>query len=413
MRILHVIHSVDPYQGGPSHVIRAVVREQVAVGHDVTLASTIIQGKKAWQPADAYRQGVLEEETFRGCELNLLDAWGRRKPWSTYAFSPAGGAWFRQRFNDPLRLPELVHIHGVFSHITSLAATESLRHGVPYVIRPAGILDTHMLHSGRAWLKRLFLQFSLRHQLQKAAAVHATSGLEAEELARWAPQERIRTVPLGVDVQCRPAGSAGQRFLARFPQLQGKRIVLFVGRIAAIKRPEMLVEAVAALRQEVPDIALLFVGHDDGGMAAAAAAARKHRLEGVVVHAGFLQGEDKDGAFAAAQLFAMPSLHENFGVAVVEAMAHGLPVLIAPGVAAQENVLASGGGLVVEATSAALAHGMRQVLAGNPQRMGQAGRQFVEKNLSWPIAIARIDEMYREAISRSGPITGAGHRKGN
>jgi glycosyltransferase involved in cell wall biosynthesis len=88
-------------------------------------------------------------------------------------------------------------------------------------------------------------------------------------------------------------------------------------------------------------------------------------------------------------------------------------VLIAPGVAAQEYVLASGGGLVVEATSAALAHGMRQVLAGNPQRMGQAGRQFVEKNLSWPIAIARIDEMYREAISRSGPITGAGHRKGN
>ncbi len=398
MRILHVIHSVDPRNGGPSHVIRAIVRGQVAAGHDVALVSTIIQGGKPWQPAVAYRQGIEDDTAFRGCDVNLLDAWGRRKPWSTYGFSPASRAWFRHRLTDTLRLPEVVHIHGVFSHITSLAAAQSLRHGIPYVIRPAGILDTHCLGVGKARLKRLFLRFSLRHHLQAAAALQATSGLEAEELVRWAPQERIRTVPLGVDVECHPAESTAGRFLARFPQLQGKRIVLFLGRIAAKKRPEMLVEAVARLRQEMPDVALVFVGQDDGGMAAVVAVVRRYGLVDAVVYAGFLEGEEKDGAFAAARLFALPSLDENFGVAVVEAMAHGLPVLVTPGVAAGEYVKASGGGLVVQGTPEALAGGMRQILGGDPRRMGQAGRDYVEQHLSWPAALAGLDALYRDVI---------------
>ena len=402
MRILHVIHSVDPRNGGPSHVIRAVVRGQVARGHDVALASTTIQGTKPWQAPAAYRERIAADAAFRGCDLNLFDAWGRRRPWSTYGFSPASRRWFRLRLSDPLRRPEVVHIHGVFSHITSLAAAESLRQGTPYVIRPAGILDSHSLGAGRAWLKRVFLRASLRGHLQAATALQATSALEAQELARWAPHDRIRTVPLGVDVACQPVESAAERFLARFKQLQGKQIVLFLGRIAAKKRPEMLVEAVAQLRHESPDIALLFVGQDDGGIAAAAAAVQRHGLEDAVVYAGFLQGEDKAGAFAAARLFALPSLDENFGVAVVEAMAHGVPVVVTPEVAASVYVTASGGGMVVEGTVDALVDGMRRILAGDRSGMGRAGREFVQQHLSWSAVLAQLDGFYRELVGSGG-----------
>jgi glycosyltransferase involved in cell wall biosynthesis len=362
----------------------------------------MVQSAAVRQAADAYRLAIHEEQAFQGCELKLVEAWGRRKPWSHYGYSPAARAWLRQRFAAPLLAPEVVHVHGVFSHITSLAACESLRRGVPYMIRPCGILDAHSLESGRVWLKRLFLRFLLRRHLQAAGMLHATSGAEADALACWAPQERIRTVPLGVELKCRLEPRVAERFLTRFVQLRGKRIVLFLGRIAAKKRPELLVEAVARLRSEMPDLVLLIAGQDDGGMAAVEAAIRRHDVRDAVVHAGFLQGEEKDGAFAAASLFALPSLDENFGVAVVEAMACELPVLVTPEVAAGEYVAASGGGMVVEGTVDAIVEGMRKILGGDRQRMGRAGREFVEQRLSWPTVLAQLDGVYRELIQGAG-----------
>jgi glycosyltransferase involved in cell wall biosynthesis len=402
MRILHVIHSVDPRSGGPSHALRAIIRGQVASGHDVSLLATVVQANEPWQSPEGYRQAIREETAFHGCDVNLVDAWGRRKPWSHYGFSPAARTWLRQRLAGPPLSPEVVHIHGVFSHVTSLAAAESLRHGVPYILRPCGILDKHCLESGRVWLKRFFLHFLLRRHLQAARVLHATSGTEADALARWVPQERIRTVPLGVEVKCRLEPRVAERFLTRFRQLRGKRIVLFLGRIAAKKRPELLVEAVARLRCEMPDLVLLLVGQDDGGMAAVEAAIRRHDLREAVVHGGFLQGEEKDGAFAASSLFALPSLDENFGVAVVEAMACELPVLVTPGVAAGEYVVASGGGMVVKDNVDAIVEGMRTILAGDRSRMGRAGREFVEEHLSWPTVLAQLDGIYRELVQGPG-----------
>jgi len=399
MRILHVIHSIDLRHGGPSHALRAIIQGQIAAGHEVSLLSTVVQAAEPWQAPEAYRRAVGQEQAFEKCDVNLVAAWGRRRPWSTFAFSPAGRAWLRRRLADPLRSPEIVHVHGVFSDVTSVAAAQSFRRRIPCVIRLAGILDSHCLGSGRKWVKRAYLRISLHRQLRRAAFLHATSRSEADELARWAPAARIRTVPLGVAVKGRAEACAIERFLRRFPQLRGKRIVLFLGRIAPKKRAELLVAALAQLRQEAPDVALLLVGQDDGGMAAVDAAVRQYNLQEAVVHAGFLQGEEKDAAFAAPSLFALASFDENFGVAVVEAMAHGLPVLVTRGVAAREYVFASGGGLVVEATPAALADGIRQLFAGDAQQMGQAGRQYVEKNLSWPAALARIEEMYWEAIA--------------
>jgi len=370
-----------------------MVRGQILAGLDVSLLAT-----EPRQLLEASRQAIRKEEAFRGCDAHLFGAWGRRKPWSTYAYSPTARTWLRQRLADPVRSPDVVHIHGVFSHVTALAAAESRRRGVPYIIRPCGILDAHGLRTRGTWLKHIFLRLVLRRHLQAAAALHATSRFEAEELARWAPRHRIRTVPLGVEVKCRPEPRAVEQLLNRFPQLRGKRIVLFLGRIAAKKQPELLVEAVASLRQEKLDLVLLFVGQDDGGMAAVLTAVRRYSMEDAVVYAGFLRGEDKDAVFAAASLFALPSLDENFGVAVVEAMARGLPVVVTPEVAAGEYVKASGGGLVVQGTAKAVAEGIRNILNSDLQRMGHSGREFVERHLSWDTCLGRLDNLYRELV---------------
>jgi alpha-1,6-mannosyltransferase len=88
-------------------------------------------------------------------------------------------------------------------------------------------------------------------------------------------------------------------------------------------------------------------------------------------------------------------------VAVVEAMACELPVLVTPGVAAGQYVEVSGGGLVVQGTAEALALGIRRILTSDPRQMGRDGREFVEQHLSWPAALAQLDELYRELVQRA------------
>ncbi len=399
MHILHVIHSIDLHAGGPSHVVRAMAGGQVAAGHQVSLLTTDIQAAQPRRTPEAYRQSVEADEALCKCEVHLLPAWGRRRPWSTYGYSPGARGWLGRRFADPARRPEVVHVHGVFSHVTSLAATAAARCGIPYVLRPAGILDAACLGSGRAWLKRLLLRFSLRRDLEAAAALHATSPAEARELRRWVPPEKICTIPLGVEVNGRAGPDVRERFLARFPQMRGKRVVLFLGRIAAKKRPELLVEAVARLRSDMPGLALLFAGQDDGGMAAVDAAVCDYGLAEAVFHAGFVEGDEKAGTFAASHLFALPSLDENFGIAVVEAMAHGLPALVTPGVAACRYIEASGAGLVVEGTPDAFAEGVRRILSADAAAMGRAGQQYVRQHLSWQAALASLDRLYESAMT--------------
>ena len=119
-----------------------------------------------------------------------------------------------------------------------------------------------------------------------------------------------------------------------------------------------------------------------------------------VVFAGFIQGEFKHGAFAAAELFALPSMHENFGIAVVEALAYGLPALVTPEVASHVYVDRSGAGITVEGNTEAIADGLKKLLEGDGSEMAGRGRPFVEQNLSWSSTVEQLGEVYRECLGQ-------------
>lgn len=398
MRILHVIHSLDPRSGGPSNVVRNLVRQQVAGGHRVAVLATTVQSIEPWAPREQYVDGIMSDALLAEAEVYLGRAFGRRPPWSTYAYTPQCRWWLRRRLDcDELR-PEVIHIHGLFSHLTSLAAGLARRHDVPYVLRPLGSLDTACYRMGRRRLKDIFSRLFLRKDLRGAACVHVTSALEAEELSRWAPDDKIRIIPNGADVPRLPAEEEAHLLLEKFPQLGGKEVVLFMSRVTAKKRPELLVEAIAELRGEGRDVVLLLAGTDDGRLALVRTTAARLGLEEAVVYAGFLQGELKRAAFALARVMALPSLDENFGIAVIEAMAHAVPVLVTREVGSHVYVTGSGGGLVVDGNAGAIAGGLRTLLDADRGELGLRGRSYVEQNLTWPAIARQVEEVYREIL---------------
>src|SRR4249919_23931 len=118
MKILHVIHSVDPRSGGPSNALREMIRAQLEAGHEIAVLATTVQSAEPWSPAEDFGRRMASDRAFSGAELALLPAYGRRRPWSRWAYTPAARRALNAHLRDSSRPPQAVHIHGTFSHLT-------------------------------------------------------------------------------------------------------------------------------------------------------------------------------------------------------------------------------------------------------------------------------------------------------
>jgi glycosyltransferase involved in cell wall biosynthesis len=182
--------------------------------------------------------------------------------------------------------------------------------------------------------------------------------------------------------------------------------ILCFGRITWKKGLERLIKSVAG----IAEVRALIAGHDEDGHTAELRAMAEQC--GVADRVRFLphqiDGADKEALFASARLFALPSLSENFGNVVAEAMVRGLPVVVSDGVGAADIVEASGGGVVVRGGDDALTAALAGLWRSNGRTaMGAAGAAYVRQRLNWDGIARRFEELYRDVAGR----TGDGHRQ--
>lgn len=386
MRVLHVIPSLGPLRGGPSFMARAMAHGLARAGVEVELATTDDNGP------GRLTAPLGRPVTERGVTYRYFPRQTR-----FYTASAPLAAWLARSAGRY----DLIHAHALFSFAPLAAAATAGLAGVPYLIRPLGTLSPWGMHNRRPLLKRLSFRLLDRRALAGAAAVHFTSEQERAEAAALGVPHRAVVVPLPVELDQAGVLRASGRLRARHPSLAGRTVVLFLSRVDPKKGLDLLLPALAAARGRHPELALIIAGDGD----AAYVAQLRHEagrlgLAEAVVWAGHLDGDDKLAALADADLFALPSYAENFGVAVVEAMAAGLPVLISDQVGIHREVAGAGAGLVAPCEPGPLADALA-LLAGDAVlrgAMGERGRQLAQDSYAPDAVIRQLVELYAAIV---------------
>ena len=208
-------------------------------------------------------------------------------------------------------------------------------------------------------------------------------------------------MPLGINFDEFAVLPEPGSFRRRYPEIGDKSIILFFGRVNFKKGLDILAKAFGAVARRREDVHLVIAGPDNEGWGDKARAwLGEEGLLARTTFTGMLLGPEKLAVLRDASLFVLPSYSENFGLAVIEAMAAGLPVIISDKVNIWREVHAGGAGRVIPCDAPALAEQILELL-DNPdaaRQMGQQGRSLVQERFQWPRIARRLAEAYGRII---------------
>lgn len=409
MKILHIIPTYLPaYRyGGPIKSVHELNKWLVKKGIDVTVYTTNLDG-------DNFLSVPLNQE---------VDIDGVKVVYSPLTFR----AWeysraMRKAIKENIKNFDLVHITSVFLSASTLGAHYARKFNKPYIISPRGSLMIETLKKKRL-KKKIYLSLIEKRNLAGAAAIHFTTELEKNEyLKAGLPLKKAIIIPNGLDLDSILGHPTSQNygnirtsdvqritFREKFGIGNDKKIVLFLSRISWKKGFDALIPAFAEVVKKEPKAVLVIAGPDsesylkkilkiidDVNKRTSDVQKLKSSIFGTsdvqkienpnIVFTGMLLGEDKIAAYKESDLFVLPSYAENFGMAVVEAMYFGLPVVITENVGIALSVYKANAGMVIKKDAGLLSSAILRILRDNDlaRQMAENGRKLVQSEFSWP-----------------------------
>jgi glycosyltransferase involved in cell wall biosynthesis len=296
----------------------------------------------------------------------------------------------------------LVHLHGLWSSLNRFAARACLRQQVPFVVMPHGMLDPHSLRRKRLkkWLFGHMIEWPLLRRATGMIYTHPEEQRLAESAVRGLPPGHV--VSLAADdppEMDREAMAEG--FFDDYPQLRGRKLVIFLSRLHEKKGLDLLIPAFADVARRDPACHLVIVGQgEDRFVDTIHRRVAAANLESRVTFTGPRSGAAKWSALAAGTVMALPSYQENFALVVAEAMAVGLPVVLSGRVNICEDVVRAGAGLECMLQPKSIAESLERFLndAGFRERAGEAGRTLVRERFTWQRSAAAMEQVYARLL---------------
>ena len=375
MRVLHVIPSVSERSGGPATAIVPMCRALMQQGIETLLLST----------TDGLPE-ILDAAEYKGVPA----AFFRPQLGASFKYSPPLAAWLSANIKNY----DLTHIHAVFNH-SSIAASQACRKaGVPYIIRPLGTLDPWSM-TQKSLRKLLFWQLYGKSMLQQAAAVHYTSEVEKLSTERHLGLNHGKVIALGIDAN--NANSNGRMFSEPY--------VLVLSRLHPKKAVEVLIDAFQSLSRNGKFANWRLVIAGDGSPDYVSKLKARVVDTDRITFTGWLDEDKKHAMLAGASLLALPSHQENFGLCVMEALSHSVPVLVSPNVNLATEIVSANAGWISAIDKEALATRMAEALSDEDElkKRGHAGKKLSQK-YSWENVATGLINLYTEIVNGSANV---------
>jgi glycosyltransferase involved in cell wall biosynthesis len=362
--------------GGPIYAVHGLCRALAARGHEVDVITTNVDGNSnsdvaLGKPIDLDGVNV---QYFEPPHLPLA----RR-----FYFSPS----MRHAVARRIRIYHIAHLHSVFLWPTYIAARAAERAHVPYIVSPRGMLVPELIRRKSRLAKRAWIQLIEKRTLQHAAAIHFTA------LREWDDARRVRiplpapfVVPNGIDL---PTSASAARI---------ENTLLFLGRINWKKGLDRLLDSV----RDLPLVNVVIAGNDEENLTPRLQAqARKNGSADRIDFHGPVSGEAKQELLRTSTALVLPSLSENFGNVVLEAMAAEMPVIVTPEVGLASDVAHAGAGIVTSSIPEQLTAAIRDLLSDSEAReaMGRRGLELVKARFTWDRVASQMEEHYLRIVA--------------
>jgi glycosyltransferase involved in cell wall biosynthesis len=378
LKLLHVLSSVNPNGGGPTEGVRQRGIRLQQLGHSVEVVTLDDPGRE-----------YLKEFPL------TVHALGPTR--GSYGYNPKLVPWLRAN----ARKFDAVIVNGMWQY-HSFAAWRALQKlGVPYYVFTHGMLDpwfkrTYPFKHLKKWLYWPWADYRV---LRDARAVLFTSEEERLQARQsfWLYRAEEQVVAYGTSAPPDNAAELRELFLAKHPELRGRRILLFLGRIHVKKGCDLLIQAFAGVAAAEPNLHLIIAGPDQTGWAnRLKELARDLGVAERVSFPGMLRDEMKWGAFYSAEAFVLPSHQENFGIAVAEALGCGVPALISDKVNIWREILSREAGLVAPDTLPGTSRLLSEWLSltgAQREAMGERARELFRRHFTVDAMAASLLEV--------------------
>jgi glycosyltransferase involved in cell wall biosynthesis len=394
MRVLHVTPDLSPALGGTTTAALELSAALARRGADVTLISTNLNEVGRWRPL--YRPKTLPglNSLSDGYKTHLFAArWPTR-----FGYCPDMHAYLRAN----VALFDVVHLHRLYRFSTVVGAQQASRVGVPYVISPHGVLLPY--HRRRRWLRKKAYDLVQRKILDNAFAVHYTSDYELQAAQTLGLSPRPVLIRVGINPDNFAHLPAKGGFRARHPELSGKRLVVFLGRLAPQKGLDLLVDAFAGVAKTLDSAHLVIAGPDAEGYGGTVRGwLQKKNLLDRATMVGPVYGNEKLELMVDTDVWVLPSYAENFGIAVVEALACRLPVVISDRIGVHKEIVAAHAGIVVRCDRKEFTQAILGILADSSKArfFGESGFRLATTQFTWMSTASRMLDLYSE-VAKAG-----------